>query len=141
MNVTLTRNEFASDGIFGGLYDDSNKFRCSTLEHAYATLDGIWIPKVAAGTYTCRIHPPNRLPYTTFELQNVPDFEGKSVTGVLLHILNFDSQSEGCIGLGKKVAATGNGTRMLTDSKDAFNEFMALQKNVTEFSLIIKDNK
>jgi len=129
MNCTLKRNKWTLDGIFGMLYDENNKQIAVTLEHSYNCM-----PKVAAGTYTCVRHAPNRLPYATFELQNVPDFKGSIVTGILIHIGNYNHDSDGCILLGSE----RNGD-MIMHSKKTFEAFMDLKKDVDSFILTITD--
>lgn len=131
MNLTLKRQKYCLYGIFGEITDESGKHFCYTLEHAYSVGD-LWTPKVAAGVYTCLRHDPNRLPYVTFELQNVPPFEGCSVDGILLHVLNYNNQSEGCIGVGQELSAT-----CILESQKAFDALMELQKDVESFTLTI----
>src|ERR1700677_4065252 len=122
MNCTLNRLKYLKDGIFGELLDDTGAQIATTCEHTYVN-GTTMTAKVAPGTYTCTRHAPNRLPYETFELQNVPDFQGKPVTGILLHILNFGSESEGCVGLGESMILTPTQTKdMITNSKIAFEK-------------------
>ena len=128
MDITIKREEFSPNGVFGEMYDDKGNKIGVTLEHSF---NGT--PKVAPGTYTCLRHAPNRLPYETFELQNVPDFEGKPVTGILIHIGNYSSDSDGCILVGDQK----NGD-MIMNSKLTFAKFMELQDNVNEFTLVIE---
>lgn len=102
-------------------------------------VDGKPTPKVAAGVYTCVRHAPNRLPYVTFELQGVPDFQGNPVTGILIHIGNFNKDSDGCILLGAVLYAITE-PWMIRSSTPTFNKFMALQSSVDSFTLTIKEN-
>jgi Family of unknown function (DUF5675) len=144
MNFTLQRQASAKDGCFGTLTNDSG-FECVTLEHAYPVSfyspNSTYEPKVVAGTYTCVLHQPNRLPYVTYELQNVPDFQGQPVSGILIHIGNFNKDSDGCILLGKMIQSIGDGTlsRMVASSSPTFKKFMAILNNELEFTLTIKD--
>jgi hypothetical protein len=135
MDFTLKRSKPEADGVFGVLLDSSGKQIAVTLEHAFLMLDGVYEPKVAAGVYTCERHAPNRLPYTTFELQNVPDFLDKPVTGILIHIGNYNADSDGCLMLGSE----RNGD-MIMDSKVTFNNFMALTSSIDSFTLTVIDN-
>ena len=129
---TLNRTSYSEDGVFGLLIsDDGQTFY--TLEHSYKQADGSYKPKVALGTYICQRHAPNRLPYETFEVTNVPDFMDNSVTGILLHIGNYNKDSDGCILLGK-----GQTASMITHSKEAFEEFMSSLEGTNDFQLIIK---
>lgn len=137
MNCTLYRKEYRPDGIFGELRDESGAVMAYTLEHAYP--DGEKLsPKVAPGTYTCVRHDPNRLPYVTFMLENVPDFQGEKVTGILIHIGNFAHDSIGCILLGGEIAPNGpSGDQMLIHSRDTFQRFMKIQEGVASFQITI----
>ncbi len=138
MNFILTNTDFLESGIFGKLVSEDGLTTFETLQHAYPIIpvdstETVWTPKVAVGTYSCIRHSPHRLPYTTFMLQNVPDFQGQPVSGILIHVLNFDSESEGCIGIG----LGRDGNIAIIHSKDAFNKFMDLQIGIEQFNLII----
>ena len=138
MNFVLTRKDYLSTGIFGEMVSEDGLTLFQSLEHGYPIVpvdstETIWTPKVAVGTYSCVRHSPVRLNYTTFMLQNVPDFQGQNVTGILIHVLNFDAQSEGCIGIGLNRI----GNIEITQSKDAFDRFMSLQVGIEEFKLVI----
>lgn len=137
MNFTLQRHEYRSDGIFGTMVSEDGTITFCTLEHAYSENGGSWLPKVAAGKYACVRHAPNRLPYETFMLANVPDFQGQSVDGILIHILNLDAESEGCIGVGESEVTWPTGAKAIAHSADAFKRFMDLQQGVQAFSLTI----
>lgn len=139
MNFSLQRKEYRSDGIFGQLLNEDGSIFCCTLEHGYANDngDGTFVPKVATGTYTCILHPPNRLPYTTYMLENVPDFQGRPVSGILIHRGNYNSDSVGCILLGTSVTKPSIGDWMISSSGPIFNKFMALQNGINEFTLTI----
>lgn len=136
MDLTLKRERFLSTGIFGTLTTTQfDTFVAKTLEHAYPDVINGWKPKVASGIYICQRHPPNRLPYETFMLQNVPPFQGQPVDGILIHILNYDSESEGCIGVGNQTDANYT---MILNSKTTFNSLMDLQVGVQTFQLTIE---
>lgn len=137
MDIKLSRKQFLPDGIFGEFSDESGSVIATTLEHAYDDGQGGWIPKVAAGVYTCVRHAPNRLPYETFMLENVPPFQGKPVDGILIHVLNFNHESEGCIGIGKSFTVLPSGTHCLVKSRAAFDDFMNLQSGIGAFKLTI----
>lgn len=129
---TLNRTSYSEDGVFGLLISDSGQ-TFYTLEHSYKQADNSFKPKLSLGTYTCQRHAPNRLPYETFEVMNVPDFMGNSVTGILLHIGNYNKDSDGCILVG-----TGQAEAMITNSREAFKEFMDSLEGTDSFELIIK---
>ena len=138
MDLILNRVVSEADGIRGQLSSNDGSFIANTLEHAY-TEGEVFLPKVAEGTYKCMRHAPNRLPYETFELQNVPDFQGKPVTGILLHIGNYNQDSDGCILVGSAMAKDGvTEQAMLLGSKIAFETLMKLQTGVNEFTLVVK---
>lgn len=141
MNLKLTRSAFDVDGIFGVLTDENNSTVAVTLEHAYdsGNGDGSYVPKVSPGVYICLKHPPNRLPYTTYELQRVPSFQRIPVSGILLHVGNYNHDSDGCILVGRRVAANPDklGENMITSSQNTFNKLMDLQKGLGSFILEI----
>ena len=134
MDLILKGRNPTADGVFGMMCRaDTGEQIAVTLEHAYVMADNSWGAKVAAGTYVCQRHPPNRLPYETFELQNVPDFQGQPVTGILIHVGNYNRDSEGCILVGESCSAA-----MILSSTSAFNSFMGLQQGVDSFTLTIE---
>ena len=132
MNLFLTRKVFALYGVTGEIRNAVGDLLWVSLEHAYVQLDGTYQPKVAKGAYNCVRHPPKRLHYETFMLQDVPAFMGAPVNGILIHVGNYNSDSVGCILIGKDV-----GTGMIEDSQKAFDEFMALQTGQDSFTLVI----
>lgn len=140
MNLVLNRKKFGTDGIFGELYDEKGNFLFYTLEHSY---NGV--AKIAEGTYECsrgehslKSDPEKK--FWTFEVMDVPPFQGQSVHGVLFHILNFNDESEGCIGLGMSLGFRSNGVdRMLTYSGKAFNAFMKMQDGIDTFYLVVSN--
>jgi hypothetical protein len=138
MNLKLNRTAAREDGIFGVLLDDAGHTVAFTLERAYPDGSG-WAAKVASGVYICVRHPPNRLPYTTFMLTNVPPFQGQPVDGILIHIGNYNKDSIGCILLGESVAGIPSqlGADMLINSKKTFQSFMNLQNGIDEFTLTV----
>lgn len=130
--LTLNRTSKSPDGVFGLMISEEGR-AYFTLEHAYVQSDGSIEPKVALGTYICSRHAPNRLPYDTFELNGVPDFMGSPVSGILIHIGNYNQNSDGCIMLG-----TGQTDAMITNSKEAFDDFMSSLEGIDSFELTIK---
>lgn len=143
MNLKLKRLSFDADGIFGTLTDESGNEVAKTLEHSYDSGlgNGSYVPKVSAGTYTCLRHPPNRLPYETFELQNVPPFQGKPVDGILIHIGNYNEDSIGCILVGRNIVPNPDVSHqnMITSSKNTFLKITDLQKGLDSFILTVED--
>lgn len=123
---TLTRGDSIPNGIFGKLTSDDG-FSCVTLER---TWDGL--PKVPVGTYECvlgtyRLEGMDHV-IQAYCLQNVPGH-----TDILLHIANYVTDLEGCIGLGDTY-----GVNMICSSKDAFGRFMSHLNGVETFQLTVK---
>lgn len=139
--MKLIRTQFRPDGIFGRLYNDNGVPIAYTLEHSFAQDDGSWLPKVAAGTYTCVLGQHQLIgmshPFQTYMLENVPPFMGKPVTNILLHMGNFDKESEGCVLLGRDVVTQSDGSQMVTDSVHTFNEFMSSLNREPNFTLVV----
>lgn len=131
MTLTLTRQDKRPDGIFSELTDEKGNFVAVTLEHSF---DGE--PKLYDGAFKCvkglhQLHVGNK--FETFEITGV---QGHS--GILFHVGNYNSDSEGCVLLGTDVKNMDNGTRMITHSMIAFSKFMAMLDKVSEFTLIVK---
>lgn len=145
MNLILTRTLFRQDGIFGTLTDESGKEIAATLEHAYDegnSDESTWLPKTPIGTYTCK-RGPHRLHgmvdyFSTYEVQNVPEH-----TNILFHWGNYNSDSDGCILLGRRIVANPDkmSDLMITSSKNTFNKFIDLQRETDTFTLTIKENR
>lgn len=129
--MKLTRQQFRDDGIFSQLKDDGGNIVANTLEHSYNEL-----PKLPNGTYTCvrgshRLHGMTQ-DFQTFEVTGVPGH-----TGILFHVGNFNSDSDGCLLLGEAIAQSSKG-QMITNSKATFYEFMASLVGVDEFELVVE---
>lgn len=132
MNFILTRGKAGLYGVFGQIQSEDGTITLCTLEHAYPVNAG-FIPKVLVGKYECVRHPPNRLPYETFMLLNVPPFQGSPVDGILIHKGNTNNDSVGCILLGLSF-----GTGCILESKIAFERFMTAQTGVDKFTLVVQ---
>lgn len=135
VNLSLVRDEFIADGIFGRLMDARNKVIAHTLEHAYLQDDGSYSPKTPAGTYTCQrgdhlLHGMTN-PFSTFEIMNVPGH-----SGILFHVGNWNADSDGCVLLGDAIVPSSKG-QMVTQSKVIFAEFMQLQNGLNSFEVVI----
>ena len=130
VNLTLTRSQYESDGIFGTLVAGDTRMAV-TLEHAYDDGAGNWYAKIPEGTYTC-VRGQHQLahggPFETFEVTGVPGH-----TGLLIHWGNWDRDSEGCILVG--AAKVGSA---ITDSRTTFGWLMALQAGVDQFHLEVR---
>jgi hypothetical protein len=131
MTLYLCREEKREDGIFSELRDESGKILFHTAEHAYNSE-----PKIPNGTYKCvrgqhQLHGMT-VPFSTFMLENVPNH-----TNILLHVGNFPQiDSDGCILLGLGIAQSDKG-QMITQSKQAFAEFIALTEGLDSFDLVV----
>lgn len=136
MDLKLNRTEKKESGIFGELYDGEGNLIAFTIEHAYQGIDGNYVPKVAPGEYQCVRHAPNRLPYETFMLECVPDFDGKQVTGILIHKGNFNKDSVGCILVG-----SSRDDKMIMNSGKTFKKFMDMQSGVDSFTITISEGE
>lgn len=126
MTLKLVRREFREDGIFSELMKDG-KVIAHTLEHSFNMK-----PKIPDGTYMCRrgIHKLENLkPFETFEVCGVSGH-----TGILLHIGNWNKDSDGCILVGSGIAQSPQG-QMVTGSKQAFADFMDLCEGFQSFAL------
>ena len=139
MDFSLNTTDQRSDGIFGQIVDDQGNVIAYTLEHAYPDGSGGWVPKLARGqTYTCQ-RSQHRLegmsaPFITFQVMDVPDFQGASVTNILIHWGNYDRDSEGCILVGANEVFDGT-EEMVTNSKVTWEKLMSLQDGVDQFQL------
>lgn len=138
MDLILIRTEYRPDGIFGELRDWNGNIVAKTLEHSYP-LDGEggYYPKIPVGTYKC-VRGEHRLmgmahQFETFEITNVPGH-----TDILFHQGNFNSDSEGCVLLGKSVIRSSSNKQMITDSHTTFEEFMALEAAIDQFTLTVQ---
>lgn len=110
---------------------DANIFSCETLERPYKdNQHGIsCIPK---GVYTVVKVGASHIPYPHFAIQNVPNRDG-----ICIHIVNFVTGLEGCIGVGVSIADINKDGEMdLSGSKIAFDKLFSLMPN--EFKLVIK---
>lgn len=146
MNMNLVRKNATVDGIFGELLDHNGIHFCFTLEHPYLE-GGLFIPKLTAGVYECRddsgplengMHSlEDGVPFKAFEVIAVPEFQGESVSGILLHIGNYAKDSKGCVLLGSGLGLTLERKQMLMASKQAFDRFMSVQKECDSFTLTV----
>lgn len=142
MNLILTRTDFRDDGIYGEITDEAGKHICVSLEHAYdsGAGDGSYAPKVPPGTYLCQQgeHQLAHMsyPFVTFEVTGVPNHKN-----ILFHVGNYNDDSEGCVLVGTAVRPVGDGTWMISASKNAFNAFMQLQDGTNQFTLTVRNGK
>lgn len=141
--MILQYTQYRADGIFGQVFDEDGNLFCLIGTHAYEISDGIYCPKTPAGTYTC-LRGQHRLAsmdhdFTTFEVMNVPEFEGNPVSGILMaHPGNWPQiDSAGCFLPGDTLTQSDHGL-MLMNSKATFAKFMAAYGAMESFQLTIK---
>lgn len=134
MDLTLKRSGYLKTGIFGLILDSATGIQhFVSLEHAYAAGAGFtYVPKIPAGAYLCRrgMHQLEHMtePFETFEVVNVPGH-----SNCLFHVGNYNSDSQGCILVGEALA----NDEMITNSREAFEDFMSLQQGLDEFQLAV----
>jgi hypothetical protein len=131
MNMTLTRTDFLSVGIFGQMTSEDGKINLYTLEHAYPDMNNEYVAKIPEGSYQCVLgqHQLKGMaqPFHTYEVTNVPGH-----TNILIHPGNYNADSEGCILVG-----LAKGNNAILNSREAFQAFMVLQNGEPEFTLTI----
>ena len=128
--MILERTDFEATGIFGKILSDDNEELFKTLEHAYPTNDGGYLPKIPVGKYLCvrGVHELfDGVPFVTFEVTGVPEH-----TGILFHVGNTNEDSSGCILLGRDMSFDA-----LLRSQDAFDAFMKLLEGIDSFDLTV----
>ncbi len=128
--MILLRHKFTANGVFGELLNEMGTHLCVTLEHAYPNGDS-WIAKIPdEGTFKCvrGLHQISgySLPFESFEITGVPNH-----FGILFHVGNYNSDSEGCVLLGREIL---NST-MITDSLTTFTQFMKSLEGCDSFEL------
>lgn len=132
--LTLVRDKFLKSGIFGILSDLKNIMHLQTLEHAYFnTENGNYEPKIPVGRYKCVLYNSPHFGYYVFVLVGVPNHEYCEI-----HKGNWNADSDGCILIGKQLGHMNDGGLMLMQSKEAFDEFMTVQKPLAEFWLTVE---
>lgn len=131
--LTITRNQFSFQGIFGELKDEGTLIAV-TLEHAYAE-NGPCRPKIPPGNFTCvrGIHRLDGMKndFLTFEITGV---EGHS--NLLFHWGNWNYDSAGCVLLGETIAKLSSG-QMITNSRLTFEKFMESYGKLESFPLTV----
>lgn len=131
MTLRLIRREFREDGIFSELKDEKSNVLAQCVEHSYNSK-----PKLPFGKYTCRrgIHKLHAgKPFETFEICGIPNH-----SGVLFHVGNWHTESDGCVLVGGGIAQSKKG-QMVTASKQAFYELMDKLEGQNSFTLIVED--
>lgn len=144
MKLTLSRFDIDADGACGNLHNEDRSFELFTIERTYPTESDIYwqtgqaqFVKLPPGTYTC-VRGPHQLAngpkFETFEITGVP---GR--TGMLFHSGNFETDSEGCVLVGRKMKADSMGRRFVAESKLGFQDLMKHLEGLNEFTLEVKN--
>lgn len=136
MKLTVQRFSFQEKCTIGKLLIDGRDVKIFTLEGKYREEPGVkvseWkVPRETAipkGTYKVIVdfsqHFQRELPL----LLNVPDY-----VGVRIHTGNIDSDTEGCVLIGK----TWLGGDYIGQSREAFNEIFPLLKSADTIEIEI----
>lgn len=133
MKFILKRVSFGKDGIFGELLDERFNFVCVTLEHAYHQPDGTYSPKLPAGEYKCVYEWSPKFGRKLWEFKDVP-----GCTEIKFHSLNYNIESDGCVGVGEQIGHRQNGERMICDSKKSLERLHLLCKGLPEISVLVE---
>ena len=133
MNLHLKRLRDMDTEIYGNLTGDG--LNLYTLEPIFLCHpDGVYLPKVPQGIYTCKrgMHQlKHGNPFETFQIMNVPNHNG-----VLFHVGNTRNDSDGCILLGLELDLE---RKMLLESAAAFRQFMNAQFDEDGFQLTVEN--
>jgi len=131
LSADLSRIEQSGHGTIGVLRIEK-EVQCFVLEKR-SLLIAPRLSCIPPGVYICkRITSPRH--GKTFEIEDVP---GR--THILFHIGNTDSDTEGCLLLGRRPGYI-NGKRGILESRLAFYDFMTRLNGVDEFNLTITEN-
>lgn len=134
MDFTLRNRRSSVDGVFGELVDAKGTFNFVTLEHAYSDGNGHFFPKIEPGVYTCVRFQSPHLGYEVWHLTgNDSDHHF-----FLIHIGNYNDDSDGCILIGKGYGNKSDGGKMIVSSKQAFAALMEAQKETDSFTLTVE---
>ena len=119
MKLKVERFIKNSNETIGKFYIDG-VLKCFTLEDEIRKVKVKGETAIPTGTYTVGLrHSPRFSPKYDHEMlwvQNVPNFEF-----ILIHCGNTDSDTEGCLLVGKKIGVM-NGKNAVLESKKAYNE-------------------
>jgi hypothetical protein len=113
MKLTVKRQIFTPISTGGELFIDS-AHECYTLEPPVKT-DGSKPRAIPERTYKVTIRHSPRFGRDMIHVENVPDFEG-----ILIHVLNFPHETEGCLGVGQS-----RGNNLIRKSRPAYEPVFA----------------
>lgn len=135
-DLVLKTQRIGPEGAFSYLKDLAGNQIAVTAEHTYDQPDGSQMVKVPPGRYLCvrGVHTLNgRDWFETFEITGVLGHKG-----ILFHPGNTEFDSDGCVLTGRgfgELQVHGLLMDAVLQSRDAFNDFMALQAGVQTFWL------
>ena len=133
MELELLRVENTKDHTIGVL-----RIKDTQIEIA-RTMEDAWkdnarnISCIPQGVYKVIRHTSPKYG-NCFMVSNVPNRDY-----ILIHAGNYATDTEGCILLGESVATNVAGKRMVTNSKVTVGKFMNLMREVSEFTLTVKE--
>lgn len=131
MKVLIKRVFMSSEVTLGTLAVEEAPPICLTLERPWLN-NASNVSCIPAGLYVCsRVNSPKF--GNVFQVLSVP-----ARSNVLIHWGNWVSDTEGCIILGESYAILKD-EAAVAQSKVAFQEFMDLTKNVSSFTLEIRE--
>jgi len=133
MELELLRVENTKDHTIGVLRIKNTQIEIArTMENAWKD-NARNISCIPQGVYKVVRHTSPKYG-NCFMVSNVPNRDY-----ILIHAGNYNTDTEGCILLGESVATNVSGKRMVTNSKVTVGKFMNLMREVSEFTLTVKE--
>lgn len=130
----LIRTLIVDDGAFGVLQCPNDPaFALFTLERTWDAAGRAQRIVIPPGLYVCRRSYFHGGGYDTYEVTGVEGHDR-----LLFHILNVETESRGCIGLGRRRGAL-RGVPAVLESSDAFETFMQHTAGRSEFSIVVRE--
>jgi len=130
MKIEIKIVSLIEDGCFGVLKIDEVPILV-TLWRTYSPEENPKeVVKINPGVYRCTPTTYYKHGYKTFEI-HVPEHER-----ILFHILNVETESDGCVGIGEKFGRL-NGKAAILSSQNGFNKFMSIVGHLDSFDLIV----
>ena len=136
-DLELVRVSIAPEGAFSVLLQDGVPLGPVALERSYPVASsmprGPQFLKIPAGRYRCKRTRFFHGGYETFEITGVVGHDR-----LLFHILNVETQSEGCVGVGQRFGRVRSAPGIL-NSTLGFAEFMDAMGRRETFELLVRD--
>jgi hypothetical protein len=130
----LIRTQIVPDGAFGVLQCPADPgFALFTLERTWDAADRARLVTIPPGRYTCRRSYFHGGGYDTYEITGIPGHDR-----LLFHVLNLESESRGCVGLGRRRGQL-DGHPAILESAIAFETFMQHTAGRTSFLLSVRE--